>query len=88
MEGSSKMDFTWIVCKDSGRIWKQIPGQSLLKDIRWCSTGCPKSLEPMGILIIGSMTCFLIDGLGGEAQWIGHQNHLTLTPWNLHFRDS
>jgi hypothetical protein len=51
-------------------------------------TVCPKSLEPMGILIIGSMTSFLIDGLGGQAQWSGHHDHLPLTPWTLNFGNS
>jgi hypothetical protein len=49
---------------------------------------CPRSLEPMGILIIGSMTCFLIDGLGGRPSVVGHHDHLTLTPSTLHFGDS
>jgi hypothetical protein len=31
--------------------------------------GCSKSLEPMGI------------ELGGQAQWSGHHDHLTLLPW-------
>jgi hypothetical protein len=46
------------------------------------------SLEPMGILIVGSMTCFLIDEFGGEAQWSGHHDRLTSTPWTLHLGDS
>jgi hypothetical protein len=48
---------------------------------------CRKSLEPMWI-VIGSMPCFLNDGLGGEAQWSVHHGHLTSTPRSLHFGDS
>jgi hypothetical protein len=33
MEGSSKVDFRGIVCKDSDRIRKQIPGLNLLRKL-------------------------------------------------------
>jgi hypothetical protein len=60
-----------------------------LKDLAYVTLyKVSENLESMRILIIGSMTYFLIDGLGGEAQWSGHHDHITLTAQTLHFGNS